>query len=229
MSSKVWACAQIADRSWVSTLTGLCWLLGNGNEKAHQWERVMWLMKNVHCEHRKGVAAWKRGVCHLWAHVLTSLGISYITYKTRLRKPYLSDGRRLAKMGLFNVLWGHFLSLGAYIPAHFMHIVPLCSHENSLVCVGWGSRRELSRLSDWKLLLKGAETLTGRMNHLLALKCANHRRPTNQVWAEYPPWSVNPRPVFLSLAWCVGEHESSDTCASSFQWWFGEYRAMSSS
>lgn len=123
----------------------------------------------------------------------------------------------------FDVLRGHLLSRGEYSPTHFMHTVPSCSHEKSLVCVGWGWGRELNRLSHWTLLLKRTETWTRRMNHLLALKDANHHCPTNHLWVEYASWSINPRAVFLSLVWYVGKHESSDQHAPSFWWWFGEY------
>lgn len=89
---------------------------------------------------------------------LTSLGFSYITYKTRLIKPYLSEGRSLAKM----ISWcpqraPKLQFLGACIPTYFMHIVPPCGHENPLVRVGLGWGREPNRLSHWKLLRRRAE------------------------------------------------------------------------
>lgn len=148
----------MANRSCASTLTDVPWLLENCDEKALRWERVMWLIKNVCSGQRKAVAAGKQMFAISGHFFLTSLGFSYITYKTRLIKPYLSEGRSLAKM----ISWcpqraPKLQFLGACIPTYFMHIVPPCRHENPLVCVGLGWGREPNRLSHWKLLRRRAE------------------------------------------------------------------------
>lgn len=197
----------MANRSWVSTLTDLCWLPESCSEKVFWWERVKWLINSVCCGYRK-----ERG--HVRNRCLLSLGMflkfsGFQLYhlQNKVNKTCVSEGSRSAQM----VSWcpqraPKHLFLAAYIPTYFMHPVPSCSHETPFVCAGWVWGREFNRLSHWKLLLRRAELEAfDRKDESLAVKGTHHHCPTNICELDIPPVFKSKGSVSQSGVICRGD------------------------
>lgn len=146
----------MANTSWVSTLTDLCWLLESRSKKAFQWERVKWDWLTMSAVGMGGGGSMKN-------RCLPSLGI-FLNFsvfqlyhlQSKVNETCVRESSRLFRM----VSWclqrpPKCVFLAANIATYCMHTLPSWSHENPFICVGWDWGRQFN--SHWKLLLRRVE------------------------------------------------------------------------